>query len=187
MSQTQPIPIEISKAYRFCPLCGAKRTKVDPAVRPFQCGNCGHTTFFGPVTAVGCVIVNQQGQVLLIERANDPGRGKLGMPGGFVDAGETAEASLHREVWEEVGLKIENVRYLMSHPNSYVYHGVINPVLDLFFQAQVCESQTICAADCEVSSWMWTDLDDRLLERMAFESNRRALEYFVALAAKQER
>lgn len=171
-------PIEIFQAYKFCPICGAPRVNIEPSV-PFRCGSCGHTTFFGPVAAVGGVVLNKQGKVLLIERARDPGKGKLGMPGGFVDAHETAESSLHREVLEEVGIKIENLRFLLTYPNRYTYQGVTSPVLDLFYSAQVCDGQVINASCAEVSKWMWTDLTVQVLDRMAFESNRLALEHFL--------
>ena len=97
--------MEISQAYRFCPVCGAKREKLTPT-RPFRCESCGHTSFFGPVTAVGGVIANLEGQVLLIERAREPGLGKLGMPGGFVDPNESAEVALRREIQEELGIAV---------------------------------------------------------------------------------
>lgn len=174
-------PVDVSDAYRFCPICGAARSLFEPA-RPFRCKSCGHTSFFGPVTAVGGVIVNGEGKVLLIERARDPGAGKLGMPGGFVDPYETAEESLHREVWEEVGVKIEGLQFLMNHPNRYTYHGITSPVLDLFYFAKVCDSQVVSVAASEVSGWMWTELTPEVLDRMAFESNRIALEHYLSLS-----
>jgi ADP-ribose pyrophosphatase len=130
---------------------------------------------------VGGVIVNESGQVLLIERARDPGAGRLGMPGGFVDAYETAEASLHREVFEEVGIKIEDLKFLMNYPNCYMYHGISCPVLDLFYLARVCQAQVVSAAESEVSGWMWTEITPQVLERMAFESNRVALEQYLRI------
>lgn len=167
---------DLAEIYAYCPACGAKREQYEP-VRPFRCHACGHTTFFGPVSAVGGIVTNDAGQVLLLRRANDPGRGKLGMPGGFVDHGESAEAALRREMMEEVGLTIRTMRYLVSAANSYPYRGVIIPVLDLFYVAEV-ESGDIRTEDGEVSSWQWTELNDTVLDQMAFESNRRALEHY---------
>lgn len=174
--------MEISEAYKFCPVCGATRQKFTPS-RPFRCGDCGHTSFFGPVSAVGGIITNELGQVLLIERAQEPGAGKLGMPGGFVDPYESAEESLHREVLEEVGIRIEDVQFLISYPNRYTYQGISCPVLDLYYRARACQSQVIYAAESEVSGWMWTELAPQILDRIAFESNRRALEYYLGLPA----
>ena len=78
--------MELAAAYCFCPAGGTKRSEFEP-IRPFRCDGCGHTTFFGPVAAVGAIVTNNDGEVLLIRRAHDPARGKLGMPGGFIDPG----------------------------------------------------------------------------------------------------
>lgn len=176
MSPAQPN--DISAAYKFCPICGAQRTCHEPS-RPFRCLACGYTSFFGPVSAVGGVILNEHGKVLLIERARDPGKGKLGMPGGFVDPYETAEESLHREVWEEVGIRIDQLKFLVTFPNCYIYQGVASPVLDIFYTAVSKGSKVESVAASEVSGWMWTDLNETVLARMAFESNRRALQFFL--------
>lgn len=171
--------MEISDAYRYCPVCGTKRERLTPS-RPFRCGSCGHTSFFGPVTAVGTVITNKLGQVLLIERAKEPGLGKLGLPGGFVDPGEGAEFAARREIQEEIGISVGEMRYLMTAPNSYAYHGIVLPVLDIFFSANITDDdKAILHDDSEVSAWMWAELSSDILSRMAFPSNRLALECFL--------
>ena len=172
--------MELSQAYRYCPQCGTKREIFSPS-RPYRCEPCGFTSFFSPVTAVGAVITNPQGRILLIERARDPGRGKLGMPGGFVDPNEGAEEALRREILEEVGLSVGKLTFLMTAPNSYTYHGIVLPVLDIFFSASVSNDQEIKHDDSEVSAWMWTEVGPEVLSQMAFASNRLALERFLAM------
>jgi ADP-ribose pyrophosphatase len=171
--------MELAAAYCFCPACGTKRSEFEP-IRPFRCHGCGHTTFFGPVAAVGAIVTNNDGEVLLIRRAHDPAKGKLGMPGGFIDPGESAEEALRREVLEEVGLQIQNMTYLMSAPNCYAYRGIDIPVLDMFYTAQVKEGE-IRTEDGEVTEWYWTRLNDEVLAEMAFPSNRGALAYYRGL------
>jgi len=170
--------MEVSDAYRFCPLCGAGRLKSVPS-RPFRCHACEYTSFFGPVTAVGVVITNAFHEVLLIERAKEPGKGKLGMPGGFVDPSESAEVALRREILEEVGLHVGPLSFLMTAPNAYFYQGVVSPVLDIFFCANIESDQIVSAEATEVSAWMWTIPNQDVLDRMAFESNRQALALFL--------
>ncbi len=173
--------MELSAAYRFCPRCGSPR-QPEAVDRPFRCQACHYTSFFGPVTAVGAVILNEQGKVLLIERARDPGKGLLGMPGGFIDQNETAEIAVRREILEEVGISVGDLNYLMTAPNAYVYQGIINPVIDIFFHSKISSGQAIMAESSEVSSWIWTDLSPGILERIAFRSNRLALEKFLQLS-----
>jgi len=167
----------IRRAWQYCPKCG--QPGVERGKNPFRCQSCGYTHFFGPVSAVGAITTDAAGQVLLLVRAKDPGKGKYGLPGGFIDAGETAEEALHREVREETGLRVRSSRYLASFPNEYVYQGFILPVTDLFFVTEVHSFDELAAGDGEISGWHFCHPGRRELKRMAFESNRRALELFI--------
>ena len=170
-------PQSIRKAWKYCPRCGVAAAKTGH--HPFVCAECRFTHFFGPVSAVGAIATDPDGQVLLLVRANDPGRGMYGLPGGFADPGETAEQALQREVLEEVQLEVTSYHYLASFPNEYVYHGFILPVTDLFFVVEVRSFDTMKLADGEISAWHFCHPTKRELKRMAFESNRRALEFFL--------
>lgn len=168
--------MKLESVYRYCPVCGSERATFEPA-RPFRCHACGHTSFFGPVAAVGAIVTDEQGQVLLVRRANDPAKGKLGMPGGFIDPGESSEDGLRREMLEEVGLSIRSMQYLTSAPNRYIYRGIELPVLDMFYIVEV-EHRDVNLIDGEITDWIWTDLTDSILDQMAFDSNRYALELY---------
>ena len=63
-----------------------------------------------PLLTTDCVICDSDGRVLLIRRANEPFRGAYALPGGFVDIGETVEAACRREVLEEAGIAIAELR-----------------------------------------------------------------------------
>src|SRR3954452_19239223 len=58
------------------------------------------------VRCVGAVVRDSAGLLLLIRRANDPGRGLWSLPGGRVEPGETDEQAVVREVAEETGLTV---------------------------------------------------------------------------------
>ena len=111
-TRTSRKPNETLDAFRYrsskMVAFGEKCQKFTP-LRPFRCESCGHTTFFGPVTAVGAVITNNEGLILLIQRAKEPGLGKLGMPGGFVDPNEAAEVALRREIQSQEGNSVVQV------------------------------------------------------------------------------
>lgn len=171
----------IQKAWKYCPRCSAKSANANS--NPFQCSHpdCGYQFYFSPVTAVGGLIVDPAGRMLLIVRGKDPGKGKLGLPGGFVDAGETAEAALVREIEEELSLTITEYQYLASFPNRYEYAEVILPVTDLFFASWVESFDPIQGQQGEVDGWQFI-LPEKIAKRqLAFATHYDAINVFRSL------
>lgn len=173
---TTSIPIQ--NAWKFCPCCGHPET---PGSHPFRCSatDCGYTHYFSPNTAVGALIIDDSGAMLFIVRGKDPGKGKLGLPGGFVDAGETAEESLVREIEEELSLKVNQYEYLASFPNEYAFGGVVTPVTDLFFIAKVATLQGMKAQPGEIDGWKFINANDVNATELAFDTHRLALEAYL--------
>ncbi|MGE9270631.1 MAG: NUDIX hydrolase [Verrucomicrobiales bacterium] len=166
---------QLINAYRFCPICGSANYILKSSVR--QCGDCGHSDFNSPITAVAVWVFDREGRVFLIRRAKDPGRGKFAPPGGFVDAGESLEAAARREVLEEVGLKLEALDYLSSGSNLYSYQGLARPVCDVFFMARAASFDVVLERG-EVCDGSFQSLTEIQPEFLAFESMR---ESFKAL------
>lgn len=161
------------RLFRFCPRCGSRQDA--PAAGPtFVCGACGLRYYFNPAIAVAAIILRGDGRGLFIRRAKDPEKGKLALVGGFVDVGETAEQALRREVREEVQLELGPIRLLSSHPNDYVYAGVIYPVVDVFFVARAEDPARAAALD-GVASFIWEDPAAVDPADIAFPSMRDAL------------
>ena len=80
---------------RFCPLCGGSlvREAVPPDQREHAvCSRCRFVFYLNP-KLVAATIPEQEGRVLLTRRSIDPGRGLWTFPGGFVDYGETVDAT----------------------------------------------------------------------------------------------
>ena len=76
----------IAEAFHFCPQCCAENQETGSS--PFRCKECGFVFYFSPVAAVGGLVVNSNNELLFLVRGCDPGKGKFGLPGGFVDPGE---------------------------------------------------------------------------------------------------
>ncbi len=175
------LPIE--HAFKFCPRCAAKNEQAGSI--PFRCLGCGFSHFFGPVAAVGALVTDESGKLLLVRRAHQPAKGRWGLPGGFVDRFETAEQAIAREVLEETDLRVTASEFLMTHPNRYNYRGIVAPVIDLFFRCQVAAGE-ITLADGELDDFVWTHPTADHLGQLAFESNRIAIERWMETKASPD-
>lgn len=156
------------RLFAHCPRCGAARL---PGGVPVECAACGLTLFLNPAVAACAFVFDASGRLLVLTRAHDPHAGKLAVPGGFLDAGETAEAGVRRETREEVGLELGPLDYVGSAPNLYVYKGVSYPVLDLVFRADAIAPESARALD-GAAAIAWRGLGSVGPEELAFDSLR---------------
>jgi len=158
--------------FRQCPQCGHPQTPEDKI--PFVCQSCEYTYFFNPTIAAAGLILNQEGNMLFIERAKEPAKGKLAVVGGFIDAGEIAEEALEREIKEEVGLVVSDIQYLACYPNQYTYKNITYPVLDFFFTAR-CNNTETQLDPTEVTGCHWLNPMEVSESDLAFPSMQKAL------------
>jgi len=132
--------------FKFCPICGSKQFIVNN-FKSKRCESCGFIYYFNPSSATVAVIINDKQEILVATRANEPAKGTLDLPGGFIDLDESAEEAISREVNEETGLNIKELKYLFSIPNLYIYSGFEVETTDLFFLCKVDYNQKIEAQD----------------------------------------
>ena len=173
----------IESVFRFCPRCGVERGEhpdIPAGENPFRCHHCDYSHFFAPATAVGGLLINEANELLLVRRARDPGKGMFGLPGGFVDSGETVEQALAREVMEETKLTLSSFDYLASFPNLYVYRGIQAHVIDMFYVVTAVSPEKIELAPEELDSYLWCRPNQDQLDQMAFPSNRRAIQLWLS-------
>ena len=118
--------------FAFCPVCGSKHFVVNN-FKSKRCQDCGFTYYANPCSATAAFIVNDNDEMLVVRRAKEPAKGTLDLPGGFVDMYETVEEGMRREIKEETGLDVQDIRYLFSSPNVYEYSGMGIHTLDMDF------------------------------------------------------
>ena len=110
--------------FTYCPHCGSKDIEFPNLVR-FLCHHCGFV-YYHNIAAAVAVIFRREREILFAVRNIDPDKGKLDLPGGFIDPDENAEAAACREVNEELGLEItpSQLKYVTTQPNHYLYKNI---------------------------------------------------------------
>ncbi len=158
-------------------MCGSSRFVID-SMKSRHCIDCGFTYFANPSSATVALILNEKKELLVVRRKNDPARGTLDLPGGFVDMDETAEQGMAREVEEETGLQVTSSRYLFSVPNIYRYSGIDIHTLDMFFVCKVADLSMVRAMD-DAEDYQWIPLEKIDLEQFGLTSVREGLRRFL--------
>ena len=108
-----------ARNHRYCGTCGRPMAKA-PTERAMRCA-CGHVAY--PRISPAMMTLVKRGDAILLARsvAVPPG-GRMSALAGFLEPGESVEDAIHREVHEEVGLRVKDLRYFGSQswpfPNS---------------------------------------------------------------------
>ena len=128
----------------FCSNCGSynKFGKIDGNQR-FFCSECDTIHYENP-KPTATLICPRNNEILLVKRAVDPGKGLLGLPGGFIEKGESPEVAAKRELKEETGLNGSAVKVLgvCSHFNT-----MFGDILLIGIEVEVKDWSTMEAGD----------------------------------------
>lgn len=164
--------------FGFCPKCGAHDFRHNNE-KSNKCGNCGFVFYFNISAAVAVFILNNKNEVLVCQRAHDPAKGTLDLPGGFVDMRESAEEAAAREVKEETGLEISRLEYQFSLPNTYVYSDFEVQTLDLIYTAYSVDNSMLTAND-DVAEARFIPISELDANEFGLNSIRVAISRFLA-------
>ncbi len=99
---------------RFCGICGSPMTPSDSRERALRCEPCGHAVY-PRISPCIITLIHDGPRMLLTRQASWPA-GRYGLVAGFVEAGETLEDCVRREVAEETGLTVDEITYQGSQP-----------------------------------------------------------------------
>ncbi len=139
---------------RFCGRCG-KRTSLDSKERALRC-ECGNLIYPRLVPAVIVGVTN--GDRLLVTKYNRPNATNYALVAGFTEIGETLEETVAREVMEETGLRVKNIRYYKSQP-----WGIVDDLLAGFY-CEVDGSDEITMDSSELKVAEWRRKEDIILQ-----------------------
>jgi NAD+ diphosphatase len=102
---------EWARTHRFCGACGNGTVRL-AGERCFKCVNCGHMAY--PRISPAMMVLIRNGDKVLLALHTQSAVKRYVPLAGFVEAGESIEEAVHREVFEEVGLRVHNLRYFGS-------------------------------------------------------------------------
>lgn len=124
--------LHLSSWYRtnqFCGRCG-KPNRRDDIERAMRCTECGNIVYPRINPAI-VVAVRNKDKILVTHYADRPAASRYALVAGFVEIGETFEDTVKREVLEEVGLPVKNVRYHASQPWGFAGNIMVGFWADL--------------------------------------------------------
>ncbi len=151
-------------SHQYCGRCGTK-TQLDEKDMMLKCIECGQVHY--PRIAPAIIVAIRNEDKLLMAKHSYHDNIRFALIAGFVEPGESIEEAVHREVAEEVGIKIKNINYLKSQswpfPNSLMLafeaeydSGEIKVDGDEIVKAQWFKRDEIIrySSDISISDWL---------------------------------
>ena len=164
--------IEWHQQHHFCGACG-QVTSTIPVDRSRKCESC-NIAFYPRLSPSIIVLINKGDEILLAKNAHARGNFYSTLA-GFVEPGESIEETVHREVFEEVGLKVKNLRYYSSQswpfPNSLMlgFHAEYDSGELVLQEEEIADAQWFHYNDLphkpammSISGWLIDDFIKRM-------------------------
>lgn len=138
-------------SHRYCGKC-ASPVVHHKTLRALECPGCKNLIF--PVIAPAVIVAVTNGDKILITRYAGREHKGIALIAGFCEIGERAEDTVHREVMEEAGVKVKNLRYFDTQPWGFASN------LLLGFYAELDGSDEIHMDEEELQFAQWIDRKD---------------------------
>lgn len=138
------------RTHKFCGQCGNTMENVGWELA-MQCHRCQHRTY-PRVSPCIIVAIRKHNQILLAQGKHHK-NGFHSTLAGFVESGESLEQAVHREVMEEVGIKIKNLQYFSSQPWPFPHQLMCGYLAEF-------DSGEIQIDEKEIASADWFEFDD---------------------------
>lgn len=166
--------VEWDRSHQFCGACGARtEDKADEGAK--RCAHCGRLYF--PRISPAVIVRIRDGNRLLLGRSHGFAPGVYSTLAGFVEPGETLEEAVVREVAEEVGVQITNLRYFGSQPWPFPHSLMVGFTADYAGGA-------IKLQESEIEDARWFTVDNLPLLPPPLSIARQLIDDFVATAPR---
>jgi NAD+ diphosphatase len=116
------------RTHRFCGQCGSTMQSIDWEMA-VQCSRCYHRCY-PRISPCIIVAITHEDKILLAQGKLQKERNMFSILAGFVESGETLEQAVHREVKEEVGVAVKNLRYFSSQPWPFPHSLMVGFLAD---------------------------------------------------------
>jgi NAD+ diphosphatase len=162
--------VEWDRGHQFCGRCGTP-TEYSPGERAKRCPACGQLSFPRLSPAI-IVLVEREDRVLLARGTGFP-NGMYSTLAGFVEPGESLEEAVHREIFEEAGIALTDLRYFGSQPWPFPHSLMIG------FTAQYAGGEIVIdPAEIADARWFTVDTLPRVPQKLSIA--RRLIDSYVA-------
>lgn len=135
---------------RYCGRCGSMMRR-DEELRMVRCDKCNNLVF--PTLPPAVIIGITDGDRIIMSKYNGREYKKYALIAGYAEIGETIEDTVRREVMEEVGLKVKNIRYYKSQPWSFSGCLLMGFFCDLDGEDQI----TLEEEELSMAAWFQRD------------------------------
>jgi NAD+ diphosphatase len=142
--------LTFDRQHRFCGCCGTATTRMAKETAR-ECPSCLHRAY--PRVSPAIMVLIKKGQQLLLARSPHFRPGVYSALAGFVEAGESCEEAIFREIYEEVGVKVSNLSWFGSQSHPFPHS------LMLAFIADYVSGEIIPQED-EIEDAQWFSLEN---------------------------
>jgi NAD+ diphosphatase len=166
--------VDWDRTHQFCSRCGAN-TQTMASERAKKCPECGFTSYprLSPAIIVSIERSGDRGPEILLARSHRHPTGMFSVLAGFVEPGETLEECVRREVREEVGIEVKNIRYFGSQPWPFPNS------LMLGFTAEYANGEIVLEEEeMQEAHWFTADLLPQIPSPISI--SRRLIDHFVS-------
>lgn len=157
----------------YCWVCG------NPAEEKYAegrnrkvCSECDTILYQNPLPTTAALIVNENNEILLVQRAFPPAKGEWSLPGGFMEIGETPEEGIRRELKEETNLDGEVRELIGVAPSQY---GVWGDVVVIGFRVNV--KNGVMKAGDDARAVQYFPLNDK--PDLAFQTHQKLVKRYL--------
>lgn len=163
--------VEWDRTHQFCGRCGTP-TEYAPGERAKRCPTCGLLSF--PRLSPAIIVLVERGDEVLLARGTGFPPGMYSTLAGFVEPGESLEEAVHREVFEESGIRLSDLRYFGSQPWPFPHSLMIG------FTAQYAGGEIVIdPAEIADARWFTYDMLPQVPQKLSIA--RRLIDSYVAM------